>query len=342
MRADPDLGDRMPRAGIRARRQTTSRAISAHDNASPAQILATSGPSPAATRRRSRASRSPAPSRHCRPPSASAPRRRRRSPRRRWPRPRSGGSAAGAARPSPSTCATRPSSSAASATCASPTSRRPRRGTRSPASTAPAMAAACACTPTFPHHRDGMLKLLGCAYDREAVQAALAKWEGEKFETAAAEARLVATMMRSPRRMGGAPAGQGRRAAAAVRDHQDRRGPGPSAAARRRAAAVGHPRARSDARHRRAGVRTHAGRARRRRHAHHGAAPAGPARARHRYGPRQARRPRSTCAPARSASGWPALLREAHVFVQGYRPGGLAALGFSPEACAEIGPASSR
>src|SRR5437899_4178416 len=50
----------------------------------------------------------------------------------------------------------------------------------------------------FPHHRDGMLKLLACTYDREAVQAALARWEGEKFETAAADAKLVATLMRSP------------------------------------------------------------------------------------------------------------------------------------------------
>src|SRR5439155_10220401 len=49
----------------------------------------------------------------------------------------------------------------------------------------------------FPHHRDGMLKLLACSYDRDAVQAALAKWEGEKFETAVAETGLVATMMRS-------------------------------------------------------------------------------------------------------------------------------------------------
>jgi crotonobetainyl-CoA:carnitine CoA-transferase CaiB-like acyl-CoA transferase len=32
------------------------------------------------------------------------------------------------------------------------------------------------------------------------------------------------------------------------------------------------------------------------------------------------------------------LLRGSHVFVQGYRPGGLAALGFSPEACAEMRP----
>jgi crotonobetainyl-CoA:carnitine CoA-transferase CaiB-like acyl-CoA transferase len=33
-----------------------------------------------------------------------------------------------------------------------------------------------------------------------------------------------------------------------------------------------------------------------------------------------------------------ALLRESHIFVQGYRPGALASLGFSPEACAELRP----
>jgi crotonobetainyl-CoA:carnitine CoA-transferase CaiB-like acyl-CoA transferase len=49
----------------------------------------------------------------------------------------------------------------------------------------------------FPHHRDGMLKLLGCDYTREAVQRTLDGWEGEKFETAAADAGLVATMTRS-------------------------------------------------------------------------------------------------------------------------------------------------
>jgi hypothetical protein len=37
----------------------------------------------------------------------------------------------------------------------------------------------------FLHHRDGVLKLLGCDYSREAVKAALNGWEGEKFETAA-------------------------------------------------------------------------------------------------------------------------------------------------------------
>ena len=49
----------------------------------------------------------------------------------------------------------------------------------------------------FPHHRDGVLRLLDCAYDREAVGKALKAWEAEAFETAAAEAGLVVTMMRS-------------------------------------------------------------------------------------------------------------------------------------------------
>jgi crotonobetainyl-CoA:carnitine CoA-transferase CaiB-like acyl-CoA transferase len=49
----------------------------------------------------------------------------------------------------------------------------------------------------FPHHRDGVLKLLGCDYSREAVQRALDSWQGEAFETAAAGAGLVVTMTRS-------------------------------------------------------------------------------------------------------------------------------------------------
>ncbi|MGB9367364.1 MAG: CoA transferase [Xanthobacteraceae bacterium] len=49
----------------------------------------------------------------------------------------------------------------------------------------------------FPHHRDGVLKLLRCDYSREAVQRALDGWEAEKLETAAAEAGLVVTMTRS-------------------------------------------------------------------------------------------------------------------------------------------------
>src|SRR5436190_22922867 len=49
----------------------------------------------------------------------------------------------------------------------------------------------------FPHHRDGVIKLLWCAYERKAVARALEKWNGESFETAAAEAGLVVTATRS-------------------------------------------------------------------------------------------------------------------------------------------------
>ncbi|MGF1630915.1 MAG: CoA transferase [Kiloniellaceae bacterium] len=49
----------------------------------------------------------------------------------------------------------------------------------------------------FPHHRDGILDLLGCAYDRAAVQAALDGWQAAAFEDAVAARGLVATMLRS-------------------------------------------------------------------------------------------------------------------------------------------------
>src|SRR5258707_141277 len=49
----------------------------------------------------------------------------------------------------------------------------------------------------FPHHRDGMLKLLGCAYDRDAVRASLARWTAFEFEDAAAAAGMCVTAMRT-------------------------------------------------------------------------------------------------------------------------------------------------
>ena len=49
----------------------------------------------------------------------------------------------------------------------------------------------------FPHHRDGVLKILKCEHERAAVQRALDGWNGEDFETAAADAGLVVTMTRS-------------------------------------------------------------------------------------------------------------------------------------------------
>ena len=49
----------------------------------------------------------------------------------------------------------------------------------------------------FPHHRDGILKLLNCANDRAAVAAGLLTWQAERFETAATEAGLVVAAIRS-------------------------------------------------------------------------------------------------------------------------------------------------
>ena len=49
----------------------------------------------------------------------------------------------------------------------------------------------------FPRHRQGLLALLGCDYDRDAVSAALLDWEAETLETAATEAGLLVAMMRS-------------------------------------------------------------------------------------------------------------------------------------------------
>ena len=49
----------------------------------------------------------------------------------------------------------------------------------------------------FPHHRDGILKLLGCANTREAVAAALKNWHAEQFETAATAAGMVVAALRS-------------------------------------------------------------------------------------------------------------------------------------------------
>jgi len=49
----------------------------------------------------------------------------------------------------------------------------------------------------FPHHRAGVLKLLGCPEERLAVEAAIAKWRCEDLEAALAEAQMCAGMMRS-------------------------------------------------------------------------------------------------------------------------------------------------
>lgn len=49
----------------------------------------------------------------------------------------------------------------------------------------------------FPHHRDGVLKLLQCEHERDSVQKALQGWTAEGFEEIAANAGLVVNAMRS-------------------------------------------------------------------------------------------------------------------------------------------------
>ncbi|MBI4081821.1 MAG: CoA transferase [Candidatus Lambdaproteobacteria bacterium] len=49
----------------------------------------------------------------------------------------------------------------------------------------------------LPHHRDGVLALLGCAHDKAAVTKALEGWKAEDLETAASERGLVVTAMRT-------------------------------------------------------------------------------------------------------------------------------------------------
>ena len=49
----------------------------------------------------------------------------------------------------------------------------------------------------FPHHRDGILKLLNCGNTREDVAAALRRWKAEAFETAAFQAGMCVSAYRS-------------------------------------------------------------------------------------------------------------------------------------------------
>jgi len=49
----------------------------------------------------------------------------------------------------------------------------------------------------FPHHREGVLRLLRCEANRAAVSAALLGWDAVAFEDAAAEAGLAVTALRS-------------------------------------------------------------------------------------------------------------------------------------------------
>ncbi len=60
----------------------------------------------------------------------------------------------------------------------------------------------------FPHHRDGVLAILKCAHDKAAVAQALLQWKALELEETCAQAGLVVTAMRSFAEWDAHPQGQ--------------------------------------------------------------------------------------------------------------------------------------
>jgi crotonobetainyl-CoA:carnitine CoA-transferase CaiB-like acyl-CoA transferase len=182
-----------------------------------------------------------------------------------------------------------------------------------------------------------MLALLRCADDRAAVDRALAQWEGEGLETAAAEAGLVAAACRSFSEWDRHP--QGRAIAAlplfSIEQIADAPPPAPLSEAARPLAGIKV----LDL------TRIIAGPVCGRTLAAH-CADVLLVGASHLPSLRPlvidtGRGKLSAFIDLREASGretLAALVRDADVFVQGYRPGAIAALGFSPDEVAKIRP----
>lgn len=194
----------------------------------------------------------------------------------------------------------------------------------------------------FAHHRDGALKLLGCptgaATERRAVEQALRRWRAEDFETAAAAAGLVVAAVRSFDDWDRHPHALAIRSTPLVRIERIADAPPLPAPAAAPADRPLHGLRVLDL------TRILAGPVAGRTLAAYGAevllvnSPALP----------NIDAIADTSRGKRSAFvdlGQPTgrqtlrdLLRDAHVFVQGYRPGGLAALGFGPQELAAWRP----
>ncbi len=188
----------------------------------------------------------------------------------------------------------------------------------------------------FPHHRDGVLALLGCAYERSAVAQALLGWDAESFEEAAAARGLCVAMARSFQEWDQHPQGEavarGRLITIDELDHAPPRRIGFGARPLEGIRVLDL-------------TRIIAGPVCARTLAAHGAevlhvtSPTLPS-----IQPlvMDTGRGKRSChidlATPAGRERLAALVRDADVFVQGYRPGALARLGFGPEALARLRP----
>jgi crotonobetainyl-CoA:carnitine CoA-transferase CaiB-like acyl-CoA transferase len=193
----------------------------------------------------------------------------------------------------------------------------------------------------FPHHRDGMLALLGCDYERESVARALRGWQAVDLESAAAEAGLCATALRSFAEWDAHPQGQAVAALPVLSVARLHEGDAPPRAFAPLPAGARplHGLRVLDL------TRVIAGPVAGRTLAAHGAdvllitgahLPAIPS-----LVIDTGRGKRSAQLDLRAPAGRDALrglLRDADVFLQGYRPGGLQGLGFGPEDAARLKP----
>ncbi len=186
----------------------------------------------------------------------------------------------------------------------------------------------------FPNHRDGVLRVLGCEYDRDAVARALGSRAAQDVEDALAEAGLVGSRMRSFAEWDAHP--QSTALAAQPVVALEKVGEAP-------------PRAIPSGARPLSGIRVLeltrvlAGPICGRTLAAHGAdvmlvtAPHLPAMAIEDTGRGKLSAQLDLRYAARRDS-LRELLREADIFSQGYRPGGIAALGFGPEEAAALRP----
>jgi crotonobetainyl-CoA:carnitine CoA-transferase CaiB-like acyl-CoA transferase len=188
----------------------------------------------------------------------------------------------------------------------------------------------------FPHHRAGILRILGCEYDKQAVATALQSWAGYDLEDAAADNGLCATAMRSFAEWDAHPQGQAVVSQPVVKITRIRDAP---------------PRGLPAANRPLSGVRVLdltrviAGPVCGRILAAHGADVMNIASPNIPNLPRlvvdTGRGKLSTYLELREKADnqrLQELLAQADIFVQGYRPGGLADLGFSPQDAARIRP----